>query len=204
MFPEMPFIAPCLPRFRKEPPAGPAWTHEIKFHGIRVQIHRNGQYVSIYGRGGEDVTRHCPTLLRTLLKVGTQNFIIEGALCACEGPGNPDFGAGLMGLAGEHCIWVFDILAERGKDCRALPYGTRRYKRDGFMARIGSPILRNSPTFSHPHALLAACARRNIEGIVSKRTDRPYRSGRSVDWIKVTSAGWAGKCPWPYDLDRRI
>ena len=35
-----------------------------------------------------------------------------------------------------------------------------------------------APAFAH------AC-RMGLEGIVAKRRDRPYRSGRSPDWVKV-------------------
>jgi len=35
-----------------------------------------------------------------------------------------------------------------------------------------------------PEIYRAAC-RMGLEGIVSKRVDRPYRSGRSPDWLKI-------------------
>ena len=37
--------------------------------------------------------------------------------------------------------------------------------------------------------LLAECERRGIEGIVSKRKDAPYRSGKG-DWMKVKTRAW--------------
>jgi ATP-dependent DNA ligase len=39
-------------------------------------------------------------------------------------------------------------------------------------------------------ATLAACARRGLEGIVSKRRNAPYRSGVRSGWIKVKTATW--------------
>jgi bifunctional non-homologous end joining protein LigD len=35
-----------------------------------------------------------------------------------------------------------------------------------------------------PDLFLAAC-RMGLEGLVSKQSDRPYRGGRSKDWIKI-------------------
>jgi bifunctional non-homologous end joining protein LigD len=200
MFPAMPFIEPCLPTLRKEPPAGPGWVQEVKFDGFRAQVHRNGQHVAIYSRNGKDLTRHYPALVRTLLKIPTQKFIIDGELCACDGEGNPDFGALLMRLADEVCIWVFDILSARGKDYRQFPYATRQYKRDLFMGRVGSPLIRKSETFFDPHALLHACGERKLEGIVSKRFDRPYRSGRTTEWVKVKCAGWTETNRWRHEF----
>jgi bifunctional non-homologous end joining protein LigD len=71
-------------------------------------------------------------------------------------------------------VWVFDILSLRGQDLRPLPFATRRYK----LGSCGSPLIQYSEFFSHPHALLVAF---KLEGIVSKRLDRQYRSGRTTD-----------------------
>jgi ATP-dependent DNA ligase len=46
--------------------------------------------------------------------------------------------------------------------------------------------LRALPT---PRKLLAECEKRGLEGIVSKRLDAPYRSGK-CDWIKVKTPAW--------------
>ena len=40
-----PFIEPCLPTLAKEPPAGPAWVHEVKFDDYRLQLHKDGKDV---------------------------------------------------------------------------------------------------------------------------------------------------------------
>lgn len=39
-----------------------------------------------------------------------------------------------------------------------------------------------------PGLFRAACAH-GLEGLVSKRSDRPYLGGRSKDWIKVKNRG---------------
>ena len=46
-----------------------------------------------------------------------------------------------------------------------------------------------TPTFSDPDRLLAECATLGLEGIVSKRKDAPYRSGKG-DWVKVKTRAW--------------
>jgi bifunctional non-homologous end joining protein LigD len=39
--------------------------------------------------------------------------------------------------------------------------------------------------------VLAACAEHDVEGVVAKRTDSPYRPGeRSGDWLKVKTVEW--------------
>ena len=61
-------------------------------------------------------------------------------------------------------------------------------KLNKLMARVGNLMFRCSETFLDPHALFKACSDRRMEGIVSKRVDRPYQSGPSQDWIKVKCA----------------
>jgi ATP-dependent DNA ligase len=50
--------------------------------------------------------------------------------------------------------------------------------------------VRGQRYFLDPNALLAECARRGLEGIVSKRKDAPYRSGTRSGWIKVKTPEW--------------
>jgi bifunctional non-homologous end joining protein LigD len=53
-------------------------------------------------------------------------------------------------------------------------------------------MLRMSDTFPDPLKLLAALDERGLEGIVSKRSDQPYVSGKNRGWIKVKCHAWRG------------
>jgi bifunctional non-homologous end joining protein LigD len=69
----------------------------------------------------------------------------------------------------------------------------RRAQLEAVLKRAGSTgsrLIRFSESFSDAEALLAECARRGLEGIVSKRRDAPYRSGLRSGWIKVKTATW--------------
>ena len=81
-------------------------------------------------------------------------------------------------------MWVFDILSLRGQDLRPLPFITRRYKLDRVMGSCGSPLIQYSEFFTNPYGLLATCGKFKLEGIVSKRLDRPYHSGRSKEALR--------------------
>jgi bifunctional non-homologous end joining protein LigD len=61
------------------------------------------------------------------------------------------------------------------------PLVQRRAQLEAVLMRGASRLIR----FSDANALLAECARRSLEGIVSKRKDAPYRSGTRSGWIKV-------------------
>jgi bifunctional non-homologous end joining protein LigD len=202
MLARTPFIPPCLPTLRKEPPVGPMWTHEVKFDGYRIQIHKDGSDVALYSRNGHDFTSRYPGIARAFSKrCSTRACILDAELTAINSDGHPDFGALLIPrLQSDVCVWVFDILSLRRQDLRPLPFVTRRYKLDRVMGSCGSPLIQYSEFFSNPHGLLAACGKFRLEGVVSKRLDRPYCSGRSKDWIKVKCAAWRDANKWRHEF----
>ena len=85
--------------------------------------------------------------------------------------------------------WCFDLLELNGIDLKPLPLAVRRMKLGTLLKRHAPGSLRYSESFTDPAKLLAECRRLGLEGIVSKRKDQPYRSGK-CDWIKVKTAQW--------------
>jgi bifunctional non-homologous end joining protein LigD len=83
-------------------------------------------------------------------------------------------------------LYAFDILALDGEDLRALPLSIRRTNLERLLARRPDGVF--VAPFEHgeigPDLFRAACDM-GLEGMVSKLADRPYRAGRSKDWIKV-------------------
>jgi bifunctional non-homologous end joining protein LigD len=183
-----PFIAPCLPTLRTEPPTGPGWLHEVKFDGYRIQLHKDGRDVALYSKNGNDFTWRFPEIVYAVAALPTTSFVLDGEITACRDDGTPSFGALLQKREAHLCVWVFDMLSQYGKDVRGLPLVARRAKLHKLMTRVQCNQVRCSETFQDPHRLLIACAERRMEGIVSKRVDRRYVSGPTKDWIKV-------KCP---------
>jgi bifunctional non-homologous end joining protein LigD len=133
--------------------------------------------------------------------MSTRACVLDAELTAIDDKGHPDFGPLLRArLAGDVCVWVFDILSLRGTDLRPLSLIARRYKLDRVMGSNGSPLIQYSETFSEPQPLLSACSKFKLEGIVSKRIDRPYVSGPSKDWITVKCAEWKEANAWRHEF----
>ena len=101
--------------------------------------------------------------------------------------GVPDFNA-LHSRKHEHEVqlYAFDILALDGEDLRALPLSLRKTNLARLLTRRPDGIF--VAPFEQgeigPDLFRAAC-NMGLEGLVSKRRDRPYRAGRSPDWVKV-------------------
>ena len=86
-----PFITPCSPTISKAPPTGPLWSHEVKFDGYRLQIHKDGKHVALFSKRGNNFTRSYPTLVSVVAKLPTKTVILDAELTICAADGSPDF-----------------------------------------------------------------------------------------------------------------
>src|SRR5262249_13857832 len=102
------FIEPCQPTLRLLPPTRPRWTHEVKFDGWRLQIHKVGHRCRLYTRRGHDVSASFPTIATAALALSARSLICDAELVATNAQGLPDFGA-LHRLRGQAplCVWLF-------------------------------------------------------------------------------------------------
>ena len=87
------------------------------------------------------------------------------------------------------CVWAFDILQLNGIDLRQATLTELKYALEKIVYKAKDHTLRLSETFDDGAKLLASCECMGLEGIVSKRRDFPYRSGKA-DWIKVKCLSW--------------
>ena len=133
--------------------------------------------------------------------------LIDGEVVALDKHGEPDFAA-LQAALSEHktdelIYFAFDLLFVGGEDLRELPLRDRKARLQALLAKPKlSPTLRYVDHFETAgDAVLRSACRLRLEGIVSKRLDAPYKSGRSGDWTKakcrggheVVIGGWAGE-----------
>jgi len=83
-------------------------------------------------------------------------------------------------------LCAFDVLALDGEDLRKLQLSMRKTNLERLLRGRPDGIFVNpfETGAIGPDLFWAAC-RMGLEGLVSKRADRPYRGGRSKDWIKI-------------------
>jgi len=189
--PPSPFFIPAQPALRDRPPAGDAWLHEVKFDGYRSQLHKVVKSAVIYSKNGKDFTNRFPSILHALLTLPCKSAIVDAEVVACKADGSPDFRALHSGNYTQEslCVWCFDLLELNGTDLRALPLVVRKMKLGTLLKRYDHGSLSYSEGFTDADKLLAECKKLGLEGIVSKRKDAPYRSGKS-DWLKIKCAQW--------------
>jgi bifunctional non-homologous end joining protein LigD len=86
---------------------------------------------------------------------------------------------------GEAILYAFDLLELNGEDLRPLPFRERKARLAKLLARASAGLALNEHIEAEGAAVFAEACRMGLEGIVSKRIDAPYRSGRSGDWVKT-------------------
>jgi ATP-dependent DNA ligase len=175
----------CHPTRATNVPHTPDWLHEIKYDGYRLRLERDGDRVRLITKGGYNWTDRYPWIVEAALKNRFKQFGGEAVVLGVGGVA--DFDA-LHSRKHEHEVqlYAFDILALDGDDLRGLPLSLRKTNLARLLARRPDGIF--VAPFEQgeigPELFQAAC-RMGLEGLVSKRRDRPYQAGRSKHWIKV-------------------
>ncbi|MBI4697207.1 MAG: DNA ligase D [Gammaproteobacteria bacterium] len=197
------FVPPQLCKLVDRPPAGAGWLHEIKFDGYRMQLRVADGEVRLSTRKGLDWTARFPAIARRAARL--PDAIVDGEIVALDAEGAPDFAALQAALSEERTdalvFFAFDLLYERGADLRAEALEARKARLAALLPGGGrGDVLRYVEHFaSGGEAVLASACRLALEGIVSKRRDAPYVSGRGASWTKakcragheVVIGGWA-------------
>jgi len=171
----------------------PGWIYERKLDGERCLAVRDADGTRLYTRSGRDVTVSFPELAEALAGQASTDFVVDGEVVAFDG-GRTSFArlqprihvndaarARRTGVAVYY--YVFDVLRVGGEDVVDLPLLERK-------RRLRDLLEFEGPVRYTPHRVRAdedwfgeICSR-GWEGLIAKRTDAPYTSGRTSHWLK--------------------
>ncbi len=187
------FIEPQLPSLTKHAPQGNTWLHELKLDGYRIQARWSHGSVRLLTRQGLDWTDRYSNLAERLGKLQIDAAILDGELVAVDAEGRTVF----EGLKHRHrsselriAYFAFDLLHRNGNDMRHLPLVERKSQLQALIKLVRRTTKLDDLQYvdylsNDPKSLVDRCRELGLEGIVSKRSDRPYISGRSQDWLKL-------------------
>jgi bifunctional non-homologous end joining protein LigD len=175
-------------------PAGPQWSYEFKWDGVRVLSLFAGGPPDLFARSGAVVTAAYPEIADLHLPEGT---LLDGEMVVLDEQGRPSFTklaermhvrekerAARLAITAPVTYMIFDLLFHDGQDYTGLPYLARRER----LEELGLDGERwmVPPSFGDGAATEAAARENRLEGVVAKRSDSVYLPGtRSPDWIKV-------------------
>jgi bifunctional non-homologous end joining protein LigD len=185
------FIEPALASLRSSVPAGAKFVHELKLDGYRIQAHRRDERATLYTRSGFDWTKRFAPIAADVGRLPAGTLVIDGEIISADAEGRPNFAALQDDLKrGRHdrfVYYAFDLLYLDGFDLRAAPLVERKRVLASLLSEAGAAVPRilYSEHFVDGADLFARASAMGLEGIVSKRADAPYRSGRTEQWVKV-------------------
>lgn len=200
------FVEPELARVVDMPAGGSLWVHEIKFDGYRMQLRVEKKRGALLTRKALDWSHRFPEIVGDAAR-SLPDCIVDGEVAALDPRGISNFGdlqAALSdGQTAALTYFVFDLLFLNGQDFRGLPLTKRK-------AQLKQLLNERLPRSSRIHyvehyessgkEMLEAACRMGLEGVISKRADASYKSGRGNDWTKakcrggqeVVIGGWRG------------
>ncbi|HEX8482523.1 MAG TPA: cisplatin damage response ATP-dependent DNA ligase [Allosphingosinicella sp.] len=178
---------------------------EWKWDGIRVQIVRAGGETRLYSRAGDDISRSFPEIAESFAADGAVDgeLLVKGEFQGADAHGGAaaSFNA-LQQRLGRKLVSarmlkdypafvrLYDILFDGAEDLRALPWEARRARLSAFVPRLDPErfdlsALIEAPDFKALEEIRAGARDAAIEGVMLKRRDSPYTSGRRVGlWYK--------------------
>ncbi|GJH11820.1 DNA ligase D [Caballeronia novacaledonica] len=175
-------------------PPGNDWAYEIKFDGYRVlariETIKGKHEILIYTRNGNDWTAKFSKQVKALDRLDIESGWLDGEAVVLDDRGLPDFqalqNAFDVGRPQDIVVYFFDVPYLNGYDLRNVPLVQRRAILKALIEPVEDPVLRYSQDFAfHADDLLKSACDMALEGIIGKRIDSTYVSGRSASWIKL-------------------
>lgn len=183
------FISPQLCTLVDEPPAGPGWVFELKYDGYRMQADLRDGKVRLLTRRGLDWTHRFTAIADALARVKARRAVIDGEVVVVERNGRSSFRMLQKylddGSRGDLAYFAFDLLSLDGTDLRDEPLSERRKALKRLLGRSKGPVQLSEILPGRPDRIMAEACKSGFEGIIGKRLDAPYETGRSRTWVKV-------------------
>ena len=188
-----PPIAPMEALSVEQIPQGPGWQYEPKWDGFRCLAFRDGDSVYLQSKGEKPLGRYFPEIVEALKGLKPRQFVLDGEIAVPVG-GKFDFNqllqrihpaaSRIKKLSAESpaLFIVFDLLADsRGRSVMRLPLRERRALLERFADRYfpGHGLFRLSPATTRLSQAQKWFQKvgGNLDGIIAKLLESPYRAG---------------------------
>jgi len=189
------FVPFSLAAFYDQAPSGADWLHEIKFDGYRMEARLDHGKVKLLTRRQQDWTHRFKPVVEAVAALPAETALLDGEIVVEDERGVSSFSLLQTDLKDgrndRFVYYVFDLLHLDGRDLTSMPL----IERKAALARLlqagdGTGVIRHTDHFDERGPLiLAKACEMGLEGIISKRRNAPYRSGRSDNFIKTKCRG---------------
>jgi bifunctional non-homologous end joining protein LigD len=184
------FISPMKAKLSERLPSGPGWSFEIKFDGIRGIALKDGKQVWLWSRNQQNLTAAYPEICDAIRRLPVESATLDGEIVAIDDAGRSSFQqlqqSKRSGDRERLCFYAFDLLQVVGRSLRGLPLSARRERLAKLLQEAEAPLLHSGDLPGDPEEIFAEISARGLEGLIAKRTDSRYESGRrSGAWLKI-------------------
>jgi DNA ligase D-like protein (predicted ligase) len=183
------FIEPMYALPVQKLPDGKEWLYEVKFDGYRCLAGRSSSGVTLWSRRGNLFTAQFRHIARACERL-PPDTLVDGEIVALDETGRISFN-----LLQHHrseaqalLFYVFDVPIYRGKSLLNVPLSKRREVLSEMFEDLGrspKPVSLSETIDATPEELVRVAKEFSFEGILAKRQDSRYESGkRSGAWLK--------------------
>jgi DNA ligase D-like protein (predicted ligase) len=173
-----------LAKLVSEPPAGDGWVYERKLDGLRCVAVRSSGRVELWSRSRQSFTGRFGGIAAAVGRLPVDDVVLDGEIVALEGDRTSFALLQRPGSTATPLLYAFDVLHLDGTDVRDRPLLERK-KLLGDVVKGRGAVRRVDHATGDPEELLRQACADAWEGLIAKRADAPYRSGRSSDWLKL-------------------
>jgi bifunctional non-homologous end joining protein LigD len=184
------FIAPELATLVDEVPDSPRWLHEVKYDGYRIVARKSGNEIALFSRSGLDWTMRFPAIAKALQSLPCKTALLDGEIAFVLLSGLTSFKSlqeHIDTLHPSFRYFLFDLLSLDRRDWRNKPLLKRKERLRQLMSEKVLPdwlVYSDHVVGSGKEFYRGAC-NASLEGVVSKRVDSRYVSGRTKSWLKT-------------------
>jgi bifunctional non-homologous end joining protein LigD len=188
-------VEPMLATLAEHPFSDPNWLFEIKWDGVRAQARIENGTLTLRSRTGVDITKRYPELASLPEAFAARQAILDGEIVALDASGHSDFERLQermhVRVPSENLVsqipvvfLAFDLLYCDGYDLREAPLLERKHLLQRLL-HASQRFRFSDHQLEHGKELFELARETGLEGIVAKRTDSPYVSDRSANWVKL-------------------
>jgi len=185
------FVPPSLTTLHENPPRGKEWLHEIKFDGYRIEARLDRGKVRLLTRNKQDWTHRFEPIAAAVAALPAETALLDGEVVVEDDRGVSSFSLLQTdlrdGRSDRFTYYVFDLLYLDGRDFTGEPLVARKAALERLLRKTGkNSRIHYAEHFEEDGALmLKSVCKLGLEGVVSKRKDALYTSGRSENFIKT-------------------
>lgn len=180
----------------------PDWCFELKYDGFRGLAFVTRKGVQLVSRTGHVYRQFADLELALRAELKCQSAVLDGEVVCLDDRGRADF-LSLLRRRGAPSFVAFDVLAINGRDVRSEPLRQRKRRLNALLPVPGASVFGLQPIVGQGVELYRLVCANDLEGIVAKRLDAPYRLVEPLTWRKIKNPTYSQAIGRHQLFDRR-